>query len=117
MTQSLQKAEKDLKHVEDKHHKQLNETRTLHLNEINEHKVHIQQLETDNEQLKREEIVHVEPSTTTDIQTITINNEEREELENEIQQLKKTIELNQQKFTEDIQRVKQVENLTFKFII
>jgi hypothetical protein len=78
--------------VEEKHHKQLNESRTSHLNEINEYKIRIQQLETDNEQLKREEIVHVEPSTTTDIQTITINNEEREEFENEIQQLKQEIQ-------------------------
>jgi len=59
---------KDLKHIEEKHHKQLNENRTLHLNEINEYKLHIQQLESDNEQLKREEIVHVEPTTATNIQ-------------------------------------------------
>jgi hypothetical protein len=97
LTQSLQKAEKDLKHVEEKHHKQLNDARTTNLNEINEYKNRLKQLENENEQLKREEIVHVEPSTTTDIQTITINNEEREQLENEIQQLKQTIELNRQK--------------------
>jgi len=70
----------------------LNENRTLHLNEINEYKRHIQQLENENEQLKREEIVHVEPTTTTDIQTITINNEEREQLENEIQKLNEDID-------------------------
>ena len=97
LTQSLQKAEKDLQHVEEKHHKQLNDIRTTNLNEINEYKNHLKQLENENEQLKREEIVHVEPSTETDIQTITINNEEREQLENEIQQLKQTIELNRQK--------------------
>jgi hypothetical protein len=106
LIQSLQKAEKDLKHVEDRHHKQLNEIRTSNLNEINEYKNRIQQLENENEQLKREEIIHVEPSTTTDIQTITINNEEREQLENEIQQLKQTIEIK----TEEIQRLKQDKN-------
>jgi len=84
LTQSLQKAEKDLKHIEEKHHKHLNENRKSHLNEINEYKLRIEQLEKDNEQLKREEIVHVEPTADNDIQTITINNEEREELEKEI---------------------------------
>jgi len=104
LTQSLQKAEKDLKHIEEKHHKQLNENRTLHLNEINEYKRHIQQLENENEQLKREDIVHVEPptTTTTDIQTITINNEEREQLENEIQKLNDNID----------EYKKKIENLT-----
>jgi uncharacterized protein YlzI (FlbEa/FlbD family) len=70
----------------------LNENRTLHLNEINEYKRHIQQLENENEQLKREEIIHIEPTTETDIQTITINNEEREQLENEIEKLNKNID-------------------------
>jgi len=97
LIQSLQKAEKDLKHIEEKHHKHLHENRTSHLNEINEYKLRIKQLENENEQLKCEEIVHVEPTTTTDIQTITINNEEREQLENEIQRLKQIIDLNQQK--------------------
>jgi len=122
LTQSLQNAEKDLKHIEEKHHKQLNENRTLHLNEINEYKIRIQQLESDNEQLKREEIVHVEPTTATNIQTITVNNEEREEFEKEIQQLKQTIDLNQQKekeykdlkqkLTEEIEEYKnKIDNL------
>jgi hypothetical protein len=97
LTQSLQKAEKDLKHTEEKYHQQLNDTRTSYFNEINEYKLRIQQLESDNEQLKREEIVHVEPTTATDIQTITVNNEEREQFEKEIQQLKQTIDFNQEK--------------------
>jgi len=89
LTQSLQ-------NTEEKYQRQLNETRTTHSNEINEYQIRMQQLERDNEQLKREEIVHVEPSTATDIQTITINNEEREQLENEIEQLKQRIASNEQ---------------------
>ncbi len=86
-----------MKHTEEKYHQQLNDTRTSYFNEINEYKLRIQQLESDNEQLKREEIVHVEPTTATDIQTITVNNEEREQFEKEIQQLKQTIDSNQEK--------------------
>ncbi|CAF3462757.1 unnamed protein product [Rotaria socialis] len=96
LTQSLQKAEKDLKHVEEKHHKKFNEMQTLNMNEINEYKSRVEKLEKDNEQLRHEEIVHVEPTAVTDIQTITLNSEEREQLEKEIQQLKQTIDLNQE---------------------
>ncbi|CAM4764718.1 unnamed protein product [Rotaria magnacalcarata] len=96
LTHSLQNAEKDLKHVEEKHHKKINEMQTLHMNDINEYKSRIEKLEKDNEQLRHEEIVHVEPTAVTDIQTITLNNEEREQLEKEIQQLKQTIDLNQE---------------------
>ncbi|CAF3407819.1 unnamed protein product [Rotaria sp. Silwood1] len=116
LTQSLHNAEKDLKHIEEKHHKKFNETQTLHINEINECKRRIEQLEKENEQLRREEIVHVEPTAVTDIQTITINNEEREQLEKEIQQLKQSLDLNQekereyndlkQKLTEEIEEYK-----------
>ncbi|CAF4252289.1 unnamed protein product [Rotaria sp. Silwood2] len=116
LTQSLQNAEKELKRIEEKHHKKFNETQTSRINEINECKHRIEQLERDNEQLRREEIVHVEPTTVTDIQTITINNEEREQLEKEIQQLKQTLDLNQekereyndlkQKLTEEIEEYK-----------
>ncbi|CAF0896295.1 unnamed protein product [Rotaria sordida] len=97
LTQSLQNVEKDLKHVEEKHHKKFNETQTLHMNDINEYKRRIEQLERDNEQLRREDIVHVEPTAVTDIQTIAINNEEREQLEKEIHQLKQILNLNQEK--------------------
>jgi predicted nuclease with TOPRIM domain len=108
LTQSLENAKKALNDVEEKHHQQLNDYQTLHLNEINEYKRHIQQLENDNEQLKREEIVHIEPSTTTtDIQTITINNEEREQFKNEIQQLKQIIDFNQQQKEREYNDLKQ----------
>jgi chromosome segregation ATPase len=87
-----------LQHNEEKLDKDSNETRTLYMNQINEYKRRIEQLETDNEQLRREEIVHVEPPSppTTDIQTITFNSEEREQLEQEINQLKETNNSNQQ---------------------
>ena len=108
--------------MEEKHHKKFNEMQTLHMNEINEYKSRIEKLEKDNEQLRHEEIVHVEPTAVTDIQTITLNNEEREKLEKEIQQLKQTIDLNQeneresndlkQKLTQEIEEYKnKVENL------
>ena len=74
MTQSLKKVEE--KYVE----------------QLHEYQSRIDQLEKDNEQLKREEIIHIEPSTTTDIQTLTVNNEEREQFENEIERLKRMIE-------------------------
>ena len=91
LIQSLKNAEKDLKTTEEKHHQQLNETRTTTSNEIDDYKRRIQQLETENEQLKREEIVHVEPSSA-DIQTISINTEEREQFERDIQEYKQQIE-------------------------
>jgi len=96
LTQSLQNAQKDLEHLEEKQHQQLNETRTSYLNEINEYKVRLEQLEKENEQLKREEIVHVEPSTATDIQTLTVNNEEREQFENEIERLRQAVQSGEQ---------------------
>jgi hypothetical protein len=43
-----------------KYHRQVNENHQLH----NEFKQCIEQLQTENEQLRREEIVHVEPSST-----------------------------------------------------
>ena len=64
---------------------------------MNEHKRRIENLEIENEQLRREEIVHVEPTTATDIQTITVNTEEREQLEKEIEELKQKINSNQEK--------------------
>jgi chromosome segregation ATPase len=127
LTQSLQNAEKELKHTEEKHHKQLNESRTSYSNETNEFKRRIEQLEVDNEQLRREEIVHVEPTSATDIQTITVNTEEREQLEKEIDQLKEKLNLNQekerefndlkQKLNEDIEEYKKkIDNLQVNLI-
>lgn len=122
LTQSLENAEKELKHVEEKHHKKFNEFRAAHIHEVNEYKHCIEQLEKDVEQLRREDIVHVEPTTVTDIQTITLNNEEREQYEKEITQLKQLIELNQekereyndfkQKLNEEVEEYKKkIENL------
>lgn len=111
LTQSLDKAEKELKHVEEKHHKQLNEILATHLNEINEYKERVEQLTKENEQLKREEIVHVEPTAeVTDIQTLTINNEEREQYEKEINELKQKLNDETEEFK------KKIDNLQVNFI-
>jgi len=109
LVQSLQNAEKALKSIEEKHHKQLNESQTSYLTVINEYKRRIEQLET------------------TDIGTITINNDEREQFEKEIYQLKQTIELNQQKeheyndlqqqLTKEIEEYKKkIDNLQVNFL-
>ena len=95
MTQSLQAAEKELKSIEEKHHHQQTDSRKSQLNELNESKRRIEQLESENEQLRREDIVHVEPSSPTHIQTMTVNNEEREQFEKEIAQLKHAVDANQ----------------------
>ena len=81
LTQTLHHSKKELKQFAEKSDQQ-----------IHQYKSRIDQLEKENEQLKREEIVHVEPSTTTDIQTLTVNNEEREQFENEIERLKYVIQ-------------------------
>ncbi|CAF1140892.1 unnamed protein product [Adineta steineri] len=97
LTQSLQTAEKELKSVEEKHHKQSKEGDTAYANELKETKRRLEQLQAENEQLRREDIVHVEPTSPTDIQTISVNNEEREKFEKEIHELKQTVESNKQK--------------------
>ena len=102
MTQSLEKIQKDLRHNEEK----LHETQTSFRNEVKEYKQRVEQLEKDNEQLRREEIVHVEPTVATDVQTITLNSEEREQLEEEIRQLKQKNDSFQQRL-EEIEREKQ----------
>ena len=82
LTKSLQESEK--------HHRQSNDQ------EVDELKHRIAQLESENEQLRREDIVHVEPSSPTHVQTFTVSTEEREQFEKEIQQLKQTIESKQE---------------------
>ncbi|CAF0838966.1 unnamed protein product [Adineta ricciae] len=109
LTRLLQESEKELKSVEEKFHRQSNDQ------EVDELKSRITQLESENEQLRREDIVHVEPSSPTHVQTFTVSTEEREQFEKEIQQLKQTIESKQEQereFENTIQTLtKEIEEL------
>ena len=96
MTQSLEKIQKGLQQNEQK----LHETQAAFRKEANEYKQRIDQLEKDNEQLRREEIVHVEPTLATDVQTITLNSEERDQLEEQVRQLKQNNDSVQQRLEE-----------------
>ena len=102
MKQSMEKVQKELA-----------ESRTSTRNEVTDSKRRIEQLEAENEQLRREDIVHVEPTspmTTTDIQTITLNSEEREKLEREVQRLKQANDSIQQRFDEKEQEYHHVKH-------
>lgn len=96
MTQSLEKIQKDLQRTEEK----LHETQAAFRKETNEFTHRVEQLEKDNEQLRREEIVHVEPTLATDVQTITLNSEERDQLEEQVRQLQQKNESFQQRLDE-----------------
>jgi hypothetical protein len=97
LTQKAQDIQKKFQHNEEKLVRDLTESRTSHMNQLNEYKRHIEKLTLDNEQLRREEIVHVEPTTAAAPSPPALNNEEREKLEQEINQLKQTIDTNQQR--------------------
>ena len=102
MKQSMEKVQKELA-----------DSRTSTHTEVTDSKRRIEQLEAENEQLRREDIVHVEPTspmTTTDIQTITLNSEEREKLDAEVQRLKRANESIQQRFDEKEQEYHQVKH-------
>jgi transcriptional regulator of heat shock response len=62
------------------------------LNEMTQYKQRMEELEKENEQLRREDIVHVESNSPTNVQTMLLPNEEHERLENEIQQLQTQLE-------------------------
>lgn len=96
--QFLQKTHENqlqFKHKEDKLLKELNESRTLHMNQINEHKRHIEQLELDNEKLRHEHKAQIES---------LLNNDEKKKMEQEINQLQQQLieqkEQYQQKYNE-----------------
>ena len=69
MLQKVQESQKQFQLNEEKFLKELNETRTLNLNQLNEYKRRVEQLESEKEQLRRTEV------------TVTSNNEDREKLE------------------------------------
>jgi hypothetical protein len=90
LIQKVQESQKQLQHNEEKLVKELNENRTLHMNQLNDHKRRIEQLESDNERLRREEIVHVEPTNAAPTPPPpTLTNEEREKFEQDVNQLTK----------------------------
>ena len=105
--------QKNLKQLEEDHCQKFDDIQTTFMKEIDQYKNRIQQLEIDNEQLQREDIVHVEPIIT------TINNEERERFEKEISQFKETNNSNceyQEKLIEEIENHKKTNNeLQVKF--
>lgn len=84
LTESLEKIQKQLQTNQEKF--QSIETRCRE--EINEYRLRYEQLEKENEQLRSENIVHVEPSLPAEIQTIDFGKEEREKLQNEIENFK-----------------------------
>jgi hypothetical protein len=97
LIQKAQESQKQFQHNEEKLIKELNETRTLNINQLNDYKRHIEQLELEKEQLRRTEIVQVAP---------TLNNEEHEKLE----QLIKENEQYKIKFEEIQTRYQSQEN-------
>jgi DNA repair exonuclease SbcCD ATPase subunit len=102
LTRSLEKLQKDFQQNEEKLHEQ----QTLHGNEIRDFKMRVEQLEKDNEQLRHEDIVHVEPTASMDMQTVTLNTEECEQLHKEIEQLKQEHCHQQQQWTNELEEYK-----------
>lgn len=89
LTQNLDKVQKQFEENEEK--SKFNEKQ--HRIEISELLVRLEQLEKDNEQLKKEEIVHVEP-------TVLVNTEEIEKLEHQIKELNEIQHSNHSQWTE-----------------
>ncbi|CAF5140597.1 unnamed protein product, partial [Rotaria sp. Silwood1] len=91
LAQKVQEVQKQIQLNEEKLIKELNENRTLHINQLNEFKCRIEQLEIDNEKLRQEKIQFES------LQPLKLNNEEREQYQQEINRLKQElIEENEQ---------------------
>lgn len=73
--------------------KELNDVRTSHSAQVNDLNLHLEQLQRDNEQLRHVELQAAASKN---------NEEEREQFQREIQQLKQTIEENQQRFEQQL---------------
>ncbi|CAM4908353.1 unnamed protein product [Rotaria socialis] len=92
LLQKVQEAQKQYQLNEEKVHKEFSEKQNLHLNQLNEFKCRIQQLELDKEKQRQDTLAQIEA-----MQPLQLNNEEREKFEQEINQLKqKFIEGNEQ---------------------
>ncbi|CAF3327086.1 unnamed protein product [Rotaria socialis] len=92
LLQKVQEAQKQYQLNEEKVHKEFSEKQNLHLNQLNEFKCRIQQLELDKEKQRQDTLAQIEA-----MQPLQLNNKEREKFEQEINQLKqKFIEGNEQ---------------------
>ncbi|CAF4271231.1 unnamed protein product, partial [Adineta steineri] len=103
--QKAQEGQKQSQHNGEKLLKELQESRTLHMNQINEYKRRIEELELNNEQLRQKEMAHVEPQTTP-----SLNNEERQKFEQEINKLNQENEQYKKKFDEIQNQYQSKEN-------
>ncbi|CAM4764507.1 unnamed protein product [Rotaria magnacalcarata] len=92
LLQKVQEAQKQYQLNEEKVHKEFSEKRNFHLNQLNEFKCRIEQLELDKEKQRQDTLAQIEA-----MQPLQLNNEEREKFEQEINQLKqKFVEGNEQ---------------------
>ncbi|CAF0739998.1 unnamed protein product [Adineta steineri] len=105
LAQKAQEGQKQSQHNGEKLLKELQESRTLHMNQINEYKRRIEELELNNEQLRQKEIAHVEPQATS-----SLNNEERQKFEQEINKLNQENEQYKKKFDEIQNQYQSKEN-------
>ena len=110
LTQKLQDLPKKFQQNEEKLVKELNETRAVHNHQLTEMKGHIEQLKHEKEQLRREEIVEVQPKAAAP--DTASNEEEREKLEKEIVQLKQTIDAHQQQYDQQGMEFAQLKQQT-----
>ena len=110
MTQKLQDLPKKFQQNEEKLLKELNETRAVHNHQLTEMKGLIEQLKHEKEQLRREEVVQVQPKAAAP--DLTANKEEREQLEKEIEQLKQTIDAHQQQYDQQGMEYAQLKQQT-----
>lgn len=86
MAQKLQEIQKQFQLNEDKLVKELNENRNMHMNQLNDFKGRLEQLELENDKLRQEKLAQLES-----MQALKSNNEEREKYEKEINQLKQRL--------------------------
>ena len=84
--QKLQDIEKQFRQKEEKLVKELHETKSIYTNQLNESKHRLEQLESDNDRLRREGQVQQ-----TSAAQNGANDEERQQLEKEINQLKQRL--------------------------
>jgi chromosome segregation ATPase len=97
LTQKVQDVQKQFQQNEEKSARESGETRTIHMTQLNEHKRHIEQLMSENEQLRHAaDIAHAQSTTTPP--SVALTSEEREQFEKEIIQLRQTSDAHQQRY-------------------
>ena len=90
LNQKLHDAEKQFRQKEEKLVKELRETKSVYTNQLNESKHRFEQLESDNERLRRDGQVQVQQASTAPAQN-GVHDEERQQLEKEISQLQQRL--------------------------